>query len=149
MLPLTIHYNFSHSNGTIWLTWGLHPLVVVRVDADFVLLEVKGILTGLNGTQLVVAVKVWPSPQTAVDNMGKALPVGDLETAVQGSDWTANRRRWWEGQNTAEVEGEEWYIIWPGRRGNGDGLTRNKDVLSNRHLQHYDDNSPTSKLYTQ
>lgn len=86
MLPLTIHYNFSHSKGTIWLTWGLHPLVVVRVDADFVLLEVKGILTGLNGTQLVVAVKVWPSPQTAVDNMGKALPVGDLETAVQGSD---------------------------------------------------------------
>lgn len=74
------------------LTWGLHPLVVVGVDADLILLEVEGILTGLDGAQLVVAVEVRPPPQAAVDNMGKALPVGDLQAAVQGSDWTANRR---------------------------------------------------------
>lgn len=32
------------------LTWGLYPLVVVRVDAHLILFEVEGILTGLNGT---------------------------------------------------------------------------------------------------
>lgn len=73
-------------NGGTCLTWGLHPLVVVGVDADLILLEVEGILAGLNGTQLVVAVEVRPSPQAAVDNMGKPLPVGDLQAAVQGSD---------------------------------------------------------------
>ena len=65
------------------LTWGLHPLVVVGVDADLILFEVEGILTGLDGSQLVMAVKVRPSPQAAVDNMGKPLPVGDLQAAIQ------------------------------------------------------------------
>lgn len=64
---------------------------MVRVDADLVLLEVEGILTGLNGTQLVVAVEVGPPPQAAVDDMGKPLPVGDLQAAVEGSDWTEKR----------------------------------------------------------
>lgn len=74
----------------ISLTWGLHPLVMVGVDADFVLLEMKGILTCLNSAQLMMAVKIWPSPQSAVDNMGKPLPVRYLQAAIQGSDWTAD-----------------------------------------------------------
>lgn len=67
---------------------------MVGVDADLILLEVEGILAGLNGAQLMVTVKVRPSPQAAVDNMGKPLPVGHLEAAIQGSDWTANGRQW-------------------------------------------------------
>lgn len=43
-------------------TWGLHPLVVVGVHADLVLLHVKGELTQLHGPKLVVAVQVGPSP---------------------------------------------------------------------------------------
>lgn len=65
------------------LTWGLYPLVVVGVDADLILFQVEGILTGLNGAQLVVAVKVRPPPQATVDDVGKSLPVGDLQAAVQ------------------------------------------------------------------
>lgn len=75
------------------LTWGLYPLVVVRVDAHLILFEVEGILTGLNGTQLVVAVEVRPPPQATVNDVRKPLTLGDLQATVQGSDWTVNRRR--------------------------------------------------------
>lgn len=61
----------------------LHPLVVVGIDAHLVLLKVESELAGLDGPQLVVAVQVRPPPQAAVDDMGEALPVGHLETAVQ------------------------------------------------------------------
>lgn len=66
-------------------TWGLHPLVVVRVDADLVLLEVEGILAGLDGAHLVVAVEIRPSPQTAVHHMGKGLSMGHLKAPIQRS----------------------------------------------------------------
>lgn len=66
------------------LTWCLHPLVMVGVDAHLVLFQVKGILAGLHGPQLVVAVQVWPSPQATVEDMGEALPMGHLQTAIQG-----------------------------------------------------------------
>lgn len=59
---------------------------MVGVDADLILLEVEGVLAGLDGAQLVVAVEVRPSPQAAVDNMGEPLPVGDLQAPVQGSE---------------------------------------------------------------
>lgn len=65
-------------------TWGLHPLVVVGIHADLVLLHVEGELTQLHGPQLMVAVKVRPSPQAAVDDMGEPLPVGHLQPAIQG-----------------------------------------------------------------
>lgn len=57
---------------------------MVGVDADLVLLQVEGILAGLDGTQLVVTVQVWPSPQAAVDDVRETLPVGHLQAAVQG-----------------------------------------------------------------
>lgn len=65
-------------------TWGLHPLVVVGIHADLVLLHVEGELAQLHGPQLMVAVKVRPSPQAAVDDMGEPLPVGHLQPAIQG-----------------------------------------------------------------
>lgn len=74
------------------LTWGLHPLVVVGVDADLILLEVEGVLAGLDGAQLVVAVQVRPPPQAAVDDMRKPLPVGDLQAPVQGSNGESDRK---------------------------------------------------------
>lgn len=75
------------------LTWGLHPLVVVRVDAHLVLFEVEGILTGLNGTQLMVAVEVRPPPQATVNDVRKPLTLGDLQATIQGSDRRVNGRR--------------------------------------------------------
>lgn len=56
---------------------------MVRVDAHLILFEVEGILTGLNGTQLVVAVEVRPPPQATVNDVRKALALGDLQAAIQ------------------------------------------------------------------
>ncbi len=72
-------------------TWRLHPLVVVGVNADFILLEVEGVLAGLDGTQLVMAVQVGPSPQAAVDDMRKSFAVRNLQTPVQRSDPSIHR----------------------------------------------------------
>lgn len=74
-------------------TWRLHPLVVVGVDADFILLEVEGVLAGLDGAQLVVAVQVGPSPQAAVDDMRQTFAVRHLQTPVQRSDPSVHRDR--------------------------------------------------------
>lgn len=65
-------------------TWCLYPLIVVGVHADLVFLHVEGELTQLHGAQLVVAVQVRPSPQAAVDDMGEPLPMGHLQSAIQG-----------------------------------------------------------------
>lgn len=56
---------------------------MVRIDTHFILLEIKGILTGFNGPQLMVAVEVGPSPQATVDDVGQTLTVGHLKTPVQ------------------------------------------------------------------
>lgn len=68
------------------ITGRLHSLVVVGVDAHFILLEVEGKLAGIDGPQLVVTVQVGPPPQAAVDDVGQTLTVGHLETPVQGPD---------------------------------------------------------------
>lgn len=73
-----------HPQGEAAPTWGLYPLIVVGIHADLVLLHVEGELTQLHGPQLMVAVQVRPSPQTAVDDMGEPLPVGHLQAAIQG-----------------------------------------------------------------
>lgn len=70
-------------DSVCWFTWRLHPLVMVGVDADLVLLGVKGVLAHLDGPQLVVAVQVRPAPQPAVDDVRQALPVRHLQPAVQ------------------------------------------------------------------
>lgn len=44
------------------ITRCLHSLVVVRIDTNFILFEVEGKLAGVDGPQLMVAMKVGPSP---------------------------------------------------------------------------------------
>lgn len=56
---------------------------MVGIDTHFILFEVEGILAGVNGPQLMVAVKVGPSPQAAVDDVGQALTMGHLKTPIQ------------------------------------------------------------------
>ena len=70
------------------LTWCLHALVVVWVDAHLILLGVECKLTEVDGPQLVVGLQVRPAPQAAVDDVRKAFPVGHLQAPVQGPDGT-------------------------------------------------------------
>ena len=56
---------------------------MVGVDADVLLLGAEGEHAAVQGPQLVVGLQVGPAPHPAVDDMGEALPVGHLETAVQ------------------------------------------------------------------
>lgn len=56
---------------------------MVGIDTHFILLKVKCILAGVNGPQLMVAVKVRPSPQAAVDDVRQALTMRHLKTAIQ------------------------------------------------------------------
>ena len=48
---------------------GLHPLVVVGVDADLHLFGGEGVLAELQGLQLVVRLEVRPAPDPAVDDV--------------------------------------------------------------------------------
>lgn len=72
-----------HTQISRVITRCLHSLVMVWIDTHFVLFEVEGILAGINGPQLMVAVKVRPSPKAAVDDVGQALTMGHLETPIQ------------------------------------------------------------------
>lgn len=67
-------------------TWRLHPLVVVGVDAHLVLLEVEGELARFDGTKLVVAVQVGPSPQATIDDVRQPLTVRHLQASIQRSN---------------------------------------------------------------
>lgn len=66
---------------------------MVGINADFILLEVEGILAGLDGTQLMVAVQVRPAPQTAVNDMRQTFTVRHLQTPIQRSDQSVPRER--------------------------------------------------------
>lgn len=59
-----------------------HPLVVVRVDAHIVVLQVEGVLAELDMLEFVL-VEVWPAPQPCVDHMGEAFPACNLQPAIQ------------------------------------------------------------------
>jgi len=56
-------------------TWALDSLVVVRINAHFLLLGRVWILTAVQSLELVVALEVRPSPDTTVDDVGQSLPV--------------------------------------------------------------------------
>lgn len=58
-------------------------MVVVGVNTHFVLLCVEGVLAQLHRPELVVGLEVRPPPQTAVDDVGEAFSVRDLQTAIQ------------------------------------------------------------------
>lgn len=57
----------------------LHALVVVRIDADFLLFGRERIIARLQWLQLVVTLKVGPAPHSAVNHMREALPMRHLE----------------------------------------------------------------------
>ena len=65
-----------------------HPLVVVRVDADAVRLQIKCILTVLYILQLVL-VEVGPPPDSGVDYMWESLPCRHLQ--MVSSDNTVSK----------------------------------------------------------
>lgn len=56
---------------------------MVRIDTNFILLEVECILASVNGPKLVVTVKVRPSPQAAVDDMRQAFTMRNLKAAIE------------------------------------------------------------------
>lgn len=60
------------------LTWTLDPLVVVGVDADFLLFGRERVLADLEWFQFVVALQVGPAPHAAIDDVWQALAVGHL-----------------------------------------------------------------------
>ena len=55
---------------------------MVGVDADAVLLQIKGILAVLDVLQLVL-VQVWPAPDPGVDDVGEAFAPCDLPEGSQ------------------------------------------------------------------
>lgn len=61
-----------------WQDWTLHSLVMIRVDADFLLFGGEGILTDVQGFELVVGLEIWPAPDSTVDHVGQAFAVGYL-----------------------------------------------------------------------
>lgn len=76
---------YSAQRGTLRFSqpWGRtdarghHSLVMVGVDANIVVLEVKGELAELDVLEFVL-VQVWPAPQAGVDDVGEAFSPGDL-----------------------------------------------------------------------
>ena len=60
------------------LTGCLHSDVMIGVDTDVILLQAEGILAGIYGLELVVVLEVRPTPQPAVDHVGKTLAMGHL-----------------------------------------------------------------------
>jgi len=63
--------------------WTLYALVVVRIDADLLLLGAKGILAQLEGLQFVVRLQIGPAPHAAVDHMRQTLAMGDLKSRIK------------------------------------------------------------------
>lgn len=58
---------------------------VVRVYTYFILFKIKSIFTVFNCLKFMVAVKVWPAPQAAVNDMWQSLAVRHLQTAIERS----------------------------------------------------------------
>lgn len=54
-----------------------NPLIVIGVDAHRVGLEVESVLAVLDMLELVL-MKIWPSPDSSVDDVGEAFPPGNL-----------------------------------------------------------------------
>jgi len=50
-------------------TWALNTLVVIRVDAYFLLLCGEWKTTVLHWLQLMMRLQIWPSPNSTIDHM--------------------------------------------------------------------------------
>lgn len=64
-------------------TWSFHTSVVIRVDADVLLLGAEGELAAVQRFKLVVRLQVRPAPHPAVDDVRQTLPVRHLQSAVE------------------------------------------------------------------
>lgn len=58
--------------------WTFNTFVMIGVDAHFFLLGPERILAHLQGFELVMGLQVRPAPHAAIDDVGKAFPVGHL-----------------------------------------------------------------------
>ena len=58
---------------------GVDTLVVVGIDADFLVFGVEGKLADVQGLELVVRLEVGPAPDAAVDHVGKTFAVRNLD----------------------------------------------------------------------
>ena len=58
---------------------GLHPLVVVGVDADLHLLAGEGVLAQLQRLELMVRLKIRPAPDSTIDHVRQTFSVRHLE----------------------------------------------------------------------
>ncbi len=70
--------NRNTSKPTTQLTWILYPSVVIGVDANLVTFGLEGVLTVLDRSQLMLGVEIGPPPQLAVEDVWKALLLGNL-----------------------------------------------------------------------
>lgn len=66
-----------------WQAWTVDPLVVIRIDANFVVLRRERVLARLDRSELVVRLKIGPAPDSTVNHVRQTLPVGNLQPAVQ------------------------------------------------------------------
>jgi len=64
---------------------GLDPLVVVWVDAHILLLRSERELANVKSLELMVGLEVRPTPNPAVDHMGKPFPVRHLQTSIKAT----------------------------------------------------------------
>lgn len=68
-------------------TWSLYSLVMIRIYANFVSFLSKCVFTVLNRSQLVVRLKIRPTPQPAVNYVWQTLSADSLDTVVPNSSW--------------------------------------------------------------
>ena len=66
-------------NQNRWQYWRFNTNVMVRVDAHFLLLRRERKIAKSFGLQFMVRLKVRPTPDSAVDDVGQAFPVRHLE----------------------------------------------------------------------
>lgn len=84
-----IKYSFSSESRScvhsdmVFLTWTVHPFVVVGVDTHILLFGAKRVLAAFQCLQLVVGLQVRPAPHPTVNDMWQALPVGHLQPSIQ------------------------------------------------------------------
>lgn len=66
-----------NENG--WQNGTLDTLIMIGIDADLFLLCTEWILTCFDGLQLVVTLKIWPTPNATINDMRQTFAMGDLK----------------------------------------------------------------------
>lgn len=58
--------------------WAFHALIVIWIDADLFVLGIEGELAAVERLELVMALKIRPTPYSTVYNVRQSFPVRDL-----------------------------------------------------------------------